>query len=183
MQAIAEMERVRTARLVGTRPAFRDADELHPVLADERVVPWMFPAGPPSPAQVRALLVRDTDHWKRQGWGPWVVRDAATHAVVGRVGIERCEVGGAEEVEVAWTVAADRWGEGLATEMAAEAVRAAFEVVGLPDVVSFALTDNTRSRRVMEKLGFAFEREVDHAGLPHVLYRLRRPAAAVAGGS
>jgi RimJ/RimL family protein N-acetyltransferase len=30
------------------------------------------------------------------------------------------------------------------------------------------------SRRVMEKLGMAYERDVVHAGLPHVLYRLRR---------
>ena len=27
------------------------------------------------------------------------------------------------------------------------------------------------SRRVMEKLGFAYERNIVYAGLPHVLYR------------
>jgi hypothetical protein len=29
---------------------------------------------------------------------------------------------------------------------------------------------------VMEKVGFTFERELIHAGLPHVLYRLRGDA-------
>jgi [ribosomal protein S5]-alanine N-acetyltransferase len=167
-----EIERVRTARLTGTRPVFRDADELHPVLADERVAPWLFPDGPPTAAQVRSLLVRDADHWKRHRWGPWVVRDGQTGAMLGRVGLESTEVGGREEVEVAWAIAADRWGEGLATEMAAEAVRVAFDVVGLPDLVAFTLVDNGASRRVMEHLGFAYERDVEHAGLPHVLYRL-----------
>ncbi len=33
------------------------------------------------------------------------------------------------------------------------------------------LPDNLASRRVMGKAGFAYEREIEHAGLPHVLYR------------
>jgi hypothetical protein len=41
---------------------------------------------------------------------------------------------------------------------------------------------NHRSRRVMEKAGFIYEREFEHGGAPHVLYRRyltgagRRPA-------
>ena len=41
---------------------------------------------------------------------------------------------------------------------------------------SGALHDNARSRRVMEKLGLRPELEVEHRGLPHLLYR--RPAAS-----
>src|SRR4051794_36923295 len=145
MRARVDLERVRTERLVATRPVFRDADELHPVMADERLAAWLWPGelgGPRTLAQVRAMLVHDADHWKRHGWGPWVVRDAATGQALGRAGLERCEIAGRDEVEVAWMIAADRWGEGLATEIAREAVRAAFEVVDLPDVVSFTLVDN-----------------------------------------
>ena len=39
------------------------------------------------------------------------------------------------------------------------------------DLIAFTLPDNLASRRVMEKAGFAYEREILHAGLPHVLYR------------
>jgi [ribosomal protein S5]-alanine N-acetyltransferase len=39
--------------------------------------------------------------------------------------------------------------------------------------VAFTLPDNVASRRVMEKVGFRYEREVEHVDLPHVLYRLR----------
>jgi RimJ/RimL family protein N-acetyltransferase len=123
------------------------------------------------------MLVRDADHWKRHGWGAWVVRDAATRAVVGRVGVETCDVGDGAEVEVAWMIAADRWGEGLATEMAREAVRVAFEVIGLSDLVAFTLPGNAASRAVMARLGFVHERDIERAGLPHVLYRLSAPGA------
>jgi RimJ/RimL family protein N-acetyltransferase len=37
--------------------------------------------------------------------------------------------------------------------------------------VAVTLTTNTASRRVMEKLGMNYERDIEHAGLPHVLYR------------
>jgi hypothetical protein len=53
------------------------------------------------------------------------------------------------------------------------AITVAFERLGLTEVVSYTMVENRASRRVMEKLGFEYEREVVHANLPHVLYRLR----------
>ena len=64
-------------------------------------------------------------------------------------------------------------GAGLATELATESVRVGFEVLGLPDLVCFALPTNAASLRVMEKLGFRPESEVTVRGLPHVFCRLR----------
>jgi RimJ/RimL family protein N-acetyltransferase len=174
------IERVQTARLVGTRPLLRDAEELHPVLADERVAAWLWPGrlgGPRTLGQVRALLVRDVDHWKRRGWGPWVVRDAETGEVLGRVGPAVTHVVSRDEVELAWVIASGRWSQGLATEMAAEAVRVAFDVLGLPELVAYTLVHNAASRAVMEKLGFVHERDLELVGLPHALYRLRSPAS------
>ena len=68
-------------------------------------------------------------------------------------------------------VVPDRWNQGLATELGAASLEVAFGPLGLVDVVSFTLPHNQASRRVMEKLGFAFERDTLYAGLPHVLYR------------
>src|SRR3954453_17320213 len=79
--AAMTIERVETERLTGTRPLLRDADELHPLLADERLAGWLWPGalgGPRTLAQVRALLVHDNEHWKRHRFGPWIVRDRST---------------------------------------------------------------------------------------------------------
>jgi RimJ/RimL family protein N-acetyltransferase len=43
--------------------------------------------------------------------------------------------------------------------------------------VSFTLTTNRASQRVMEKAGLGFDRRIEHAGLPHLLYRLSAPDA------
>jgi RimJ/RimL family protein N-acetyltransferase len=76
-------------------------------------------------------------------------------------------------VEVGWSVAPDRWGEGLAPEAAAASLAWGFQVCGLEEIVSFTMPDNHASRRVMETLGMKYVRDFDRAGLPHVLYRLR----------
>jgi RimJ/RimL family protein N-acetyltransferase len=55
-------------------------------------------------------------------------------------------------------------------------VAVAFEQLELLSIVAFTLPDNVASRRVMDKAGFEYERDIMHAGLAHVLYRRRPPA-------
>jgi RimJ/RimL family protein N-acetyltransferase len=48
----------------------------------------------------------------------------------------------------------------------------AFEQLRVPHVLCYTLETNHASQRVMEKVGFQFEKQIMHAGLPHVLYRI-----------
>ena len=57
--------------------------------------------------------------------------------------------------------------------MAARSLEVAFQVLGRDSVVAFTLHDNLASRRVMEKNGMTYEKDIIHAGLPHLLYRKR----------
>jgi ribosomal-protein-alanine N-acetyltransferase len=126
---------------------------------------------------------RTIDHWERYGFGPWILRDRATGAMVGRGGLARTHVAGRDEVEVQWAIVPERWGEGLATELARAATEVAFTDVKLTEIVAFTLPDNIASRRVMEKAGFVYEQETEYAGLLHVLYRLRADARARFSGT
>ena len=167
------MDEVRTRRLLGRRPLLRDADELHRICADPRVAEWVW-MEPLTPAQTRTMLVREADHWKRHRFGRWVVRDLRTHAVVGLAGLLAV---GEDEVELAWFIDADRWGEGLATEIAREAIRRGFGDLGLRELTAKTLPHNAASRAVMERCGLVYERDIVHAGMPHVLYRLTNAAS------
>jgi ribosomal-protein-alanine N-acetyltransferase len=108
------------------------------------------------------------------GFCMWWWRDRATGELVGYAGLNRDEVEAAPIVEIGWSITPARWGEGLATEAARAAAAWGFERAGLDEVVSFALLDNVRSRRVMEKLGMTYARDFERAGLPHALYSLLR---------
>ncbi len=119
-----------------------------------------------------ARYLRDKlDHWERFGYGIWTFWDRNDGRFVGRGGLRHTRVEGEAEVELSYALAAEFWNRGLATEMAGAIVRLAFGRFGLEEVVSLALPTNLASRRVMEKAGFGYERDVVHAGSPHVLYR------------
>ena len=75
-------------------------------------------------------------------------------------------------MEVGYTVAAGLWGRGFATEIG-EWLASYAAQGSASELVAYTLPENASSRRVMEKLGFTFEREIVWAGRKHVLYRRR----------
>lgn len=167
------VERLETERLRGEPIGPRHRDGLIALLGDERVGATL--GGALGPDAVDAHIAAMAAHWDEHGFGWYAFLDRETGALVARGGPHRARVEGREEVEIGWTVAPDRWGRGLATELGTASVTLAFGPLGLADVVSYALPGNRASRSVMEKLGFAYERDIVHAGLAHVLYRLRAP--------
>lgn len=129
------------------------------------------PLPPLTGAEVGAMLGDDLRHWGEFGYGPWAVLDQQSGAYLGRVGLRQTTVEGIPEVELAWTIDPDRHGEGLATAAAGAGIELAREQ-GLAEVLALALPDNYASRAVAEKIGLRYEGKVEHAGLPHVVYRL-----------
>ena len=150
-------------------PSLRDLAEYRGLLLDPAVSKWLRPPPlrPMGDGDVLALLERDIQHWRQRGWGPWVVREDGAFA--GRAGLCQTLVEGRREIEIAWSIVPAFQGRGLATAAALRALDRAAELK-LERVIALTLVDNAASRRVMDKAGLTYEREVVHAGLPHVLY-------------
>jgi [ribosomal protein S5]-alanine N-acetyltransferase len=166
------IERVQTPRMVLERLRPEHEPELRKVMLDPRVVYWLSPTPEaPTPPNVTASLEARIEHWLRHGFGLWLARDRATGEPIGRGGLQWTLVPDLTEVEVGWTIVPERWGEGLATEMASAAVEVAQNDLDVQSIVAFTRPDNVASRRVMEKTGFVYEREITHVSLAHVLYR------------
>lgn len=142
------------------------------IFADPRVGATM--GGVWTADQVAEQLGSAAAAWERDGFGYWMFYEAATGEPVARGGLGPALFDGRPEVEVGWAVVPERWGEGLATELGAAALEVASDV-GLDDIVAFTLPHNAASRRVMEKLGFGYEKTAPYKTYgDHVLYR-RRP--------
>lgn len=61
-------------------------------------------------------------------------------------------------VEIGWRLAPEFWGHGYVTEAAEAWLAYGFETLGLEEIVSFAVKDNSRSTAVMERLGMVADR-------------------------
>jgi RimJ/RimL family protein N-acetyltransferase len=158
-----------TPRLRGLPLAESDFDDLYVLHRDSKVLE-AFGADPSTPDDVHEFLDRKLAHWNEHGFGIWMFRDPAGE-FVGRCGIHRWTFEGSREVELGYIVRSELWSRGYATEMGMAVVEHAFGVLGLPGLVGFTKTENRRSRRVLEKLGFVFERTFIADGEESVLYR------------
>ena len=157
-----------TARLRASRLSIADVATLSAMHRDPRVMATL--GGVRTAARTRRFVDANVRHWERYGFGLWMFRDPDDGRFVGRGGLRHVTLHGCPEVEIAYAVSAEFWGRGLGTEIGTACVAVA-EQLGLPNLVAFTLPHNRGSRRVMEKLAFRYEREIVHAGLPHVLYR------------
>jgi RimJ/RimL family protein N-acetyltransferase len=166
------LDRVATARLVGRRPERGDLAAYVRAWTDPRVDEQAWPEHLRTADRAETMLDGLIAHWERWGFGPWTI--LADGAPIGYTGLRHADVAGRPEVELMWFLDPDHWGKGYATEMAREAVRVAFEVLELDELVAQTVTVNHASRAVMERLGMTEAGETVHAGLPHVVYRLRR---------
>lgn len=154
-----------------------------------------FP-GPLSRAESDAFIDRAAEQISAHDWGLWAVESHDTDTpeldgFIGMVGIWRPAIGpwlaartpwlDEPVIEVGWRLIPAAWGHGYATEAASAALDIAASLRLADRVVSFTVTGNRRSRRVMDRLGMTHDPADDFAHptlpdgdplQPHVLYRI-----------
>ena len=123
-----------------------------------------------------AQMGRFMRHWAERGFGLWAVEEKASGAFIGFVGLQYTEEWreGEHKTEARWRFDRAYWDRGLATEGAWVSRVYGFEVLELECVISFTVSENAASRRVMEKCGLAQRGEARWRGLDHVWYAIDR---------
>ena len=165
------------------RLAFRhfteaDLPELAALYADPDVRRY-FPSGTLSLAETREELdwhLRAARDGERLGLWATVCRD--TGALIGRCGLIAWTIDGRPEVEVAYLIARQHWGQGLGTEAAGALVSHGFDVLGRDRLIALIDKDNAASRRTAAKAGLHFERQVQIEGTPAELFVIEKPSRA-----
>jgi RimJ/RimL family protein N-acetyltransferase len=121
-----------------------------------------------------------------RGWGLWAVEVDGAFAGYTGLAVPRFEAPFMPCVELGWRLRREYWGRGIAMRAARQAEAHAFQELRLPGLVSFTAAINSRSRRLMERLGFSRAAGEDflHPSLDvdsplrlHVLYRKTNPGS------
>jgi RimJ/RimL family protein N-acetyltransferase len=138
----------------------------------------------------QTLIDHINQHYEKIGYALYAVEIKDTHEFIGFVGlnhppfeIPNFQPKGLPIVEIGWRLSSKHWGKGYATEAAKAVLHYAFTELNLDEIISFTVVANTKSRRVMEKIGLQHSEadDFDHPKLEensslskHVLYRLTR---------
>src|SRR6266516_4500348 len=133
-----------------------------------------FSLGPKTREQTAAFL-ENVIGWHRAGLpSPFAVVIRSDGALVGYCGFLHQEVDGEKEIEIGYRLHPDYWNKGIATEGARAVRDHAFRDLKLPRVISLIHYDNIPSRRVAEKIGMTFEKEILFRGFPTQVFALIR---------
>ena len=161
------------ARLLGQAITPSHFPESHRLHSDPKVTKTLSADGKPlSEEATNGSIRRAVDHWQQHGFGFWVFHRKSDGIFIGRGGLKTYQIDGKDVIELAYAVMSDYWNRGFATEMAQVSLEIGFGHLGFPEICSWTLPVNLASQRVMEKVGFRYERDFDFAGLGHRFYRL-----------
>lgn len=163
LQIEKSIEKFSTERLIADRLRWEDLGEL--CRMDQDPIVMITLNGIRSEEETQQFLHNNLNHWQCHGYGLWMFRDKGKGRFVGRGGLRNVCVDGNDEIELAYALMAKYWGLGIATEMAEAILTIGFDFLNIKNVVCFTLTTNRASQRVMEKVGFQYQRDIIHANL------------------
>jgi len=157
-------EELRTERLSLRRPNPADVDAILAIHQDPRAV-----AHNPSDAlatreEAKALYQRWDGHWRRHGFGYWVVRRRDSWPPLGFCGTKVMEFRHRPVLNLFYRFSPEVWGSGLASEAATAVVEWAAEAgPGFP-VIARVRPDNVASWHVASRAGLVRAEHLDERG-------------------
>jgi [ribosomal protein S5]-alanine N-acetyltransferase len=179
--------RLETPRLVLRRLSSDDVDSLAPYMADPEVMRYMG-GRTMTPEETAARIERFVEIFEVDGIGQFAVERREDGLVLGRCGIlnweidpwrpvARAETDEPTETEIGYLLGRPHWGRGYATEAATAVRDYALSELGEERLIALIQDGNVASKRVAEKLGMAYERDVELKFARVGLYALgNRPA-------
>ena len=166
---------IRTQRLQLRPWTVQDAQAALTVYGSEDVARWLSPAMDqvPDVTSMTSLI----DRWSREERavpeGRWAVELTDSGQVVGGVAVLPLPPDG-EDLEIAWQLAPQAWGRGLATEAGRAVARHAFDA-GADELFAVVRPSNTRGAATAERAGMEWVGETEkYYDLRLQVYRLRK---------
>ena len=164
-----------TNRLILRHQVIEDLGALWALYCNPNITKYI-PDAPRTRAEAKEELEWHMNgHPRNPDLGLWATIHKESGRFIGRCGLLPWTIEEHPEVEVAYTIARDYWGQGLATEAAQSTIQYGFEKLNLARLVSLIEPENIASQRVAEKIGMTFERRVDEGEYtPFFIYSIKR---------
>jgi len=155
--------RLATARLTLRELGEEDAEFILGLLNEPSFLQYIGDRGVRSLDDARAYIRKGPQaSYASFGFGLWLVSEAAGGASIGICGLLKRET--LEDVDLGFAFRPAFWGQGFALEAARAVLAYGQSAFGLQRVVAVVQPDNAASLRVLERLGFAFERMIAWPG-------------------
>jgi RimJ/RimL family protein N-acetyltransferase len=148
---------VETERLFLREMTPEDAAFILKLVNDPAWIQFIGDKGIRTIADARDYIVRGPmEMYSQLGFGLWLVELRHDRTAIGMCGLIKRPA--LQDVDVGFAFLPEYRGQGYAVESASAAISYGRRILGLTTVAAIMAPNNERSRRVLEKLGFQFER-------------------------
>jgi len=167
-----------TKRLILRHQVIEDLDALWALYCNPNITRYI-PDAPRTREEAKEELEWHMHgHPKYPELGLWATIHKETGKFIGRCGLLSWDIEGVHEVEVAYTIAQEYWGRGLASEAAQGILKYGFEQLNLARLICLIEPENIASQRVAEKIGMSLEKKVDlpldGVNYPTLIYSIKK---------
>ena len=164
-----------TERLTLRPPQMADLDAYAAFYSDASGLVGKY-RGPRTRDDARLVLEGDIDHWRRKGFGMWLLERREDRAIVGGCGIAHPDDWPSHELT--WWLMPDERGAGYATEASRAAIAFGYRTLGWPVVETYIRDENAAARRLTLRLGgTVVRRETFPDGVTRDVFAFPRPSA------
>ena len=171
------MKILETKRLTLRRLLPSDLDRLFALYSDQEIRRY-FPEGTLTYEETKEELEWFLNgHPDHPELGLWATIHKETGQFIGRCGLLPWTIEGRSEVEVAYLLAKEYWGQGLATEAALGIVEYGFEQLNLSRLICLIDPANQASQKVAGRIGMRFEKQIEDPFGPAFVYAIAKPGA------
>ena len=132
---------------------------------DPEVMKHVHAGKPYTEAEIDEVLGRQARQLEEHGVCMGALIEKTTDRIVGVCGTQ--PLGTTGDLEIGWWLARDVWGRGYATEAGGAAMRHVLETLNRPRVVAIIHPENEPSKRVVARLGMAYEKRVTGVEIGH----------------
>ncbi|MFP3833340.1 GNAT family N-acetyltransferase [Chryseobacterium sp. SIMBA_028] len=117
-------------------------------------------------------FLRNYKDYGENGYGRWAVIDKSNNEFLGWCGLKYDS--SKDETDLGFRFFEKFWNRGVATESAIACLKYGLGQLKLKKIVGRAMSENIASIKVLQKLGFTFDKEFDFDGYKGVIYTIEK---------
>jgi ribosomal-protein-alanine N-acetyltransferase len=164
---------IRTKRIFMRKFTKEDIKEFYEIVKKQEVGEWLGIGKGMSFEEAEGYVNKIIKHWTIHNFGVWAVTNESNKEIIGHCGLRYID--DTDDIEIIYLLDPKFWGKGLATEAGNVAVQYAFNSLKVDKLLARVRTNNSKSKNVINKLGFKFIGDREYDGRPLSYYELFKP--------
>jgi ribosomal-protein-alanine N-acetyltransferase len=166
-------EKIITKQFIMRKLTKADIEEFYEIVKKNEVGKWLGLGKGMSFEEAEQYVNKIIKHWTQHSFGVWGVINKSTEEIMGHCGLRYID--DTEDIEIIYLLDPKFWGKGYATEAGNTAIQYAFNSLKVNKLTARVRTNNSKSKKVIDKLGFKFICDRDYDGRLLSYYELFNP--------